>query len=115
MPIKLVELEPKEQECRREEGNMGGAVCVLGGRGGFRSASLPGSLLGLHSLKLVFYKGPCLAERGKPARVKRKGWASPVKDATVAMWGKNTVLGALVSLSSIWFKLSECYQWQISQ
>ena len=67
-------------------------VCVLEGRGGFRSASLPGSLLGLHSLKLVFYKGSCLAERGKPARVKRKGWASPVKDATVAMWGKNTVV-----------------------
>lgn len=63
-------------------------VCVLERRGGFGSASLPGSLLGLHSLKLVFYKGPCLAERGKPARVKRKGWASPVKDATVAMWVK---------------------------
>lgn len=65
-------------------------VCVLEGRGCFRG--LPGSLLGLHSLKRVFYKGPCLAERGKPARVERKGWASPVKDATVAMWGKNTVV-----------------------
>lgn len=55
-------------------------------RGGFEHVSLPGSLLGLHSLKLFFYKGPCLAERGVPARIKRKGWASPVKDATVAMW-----------------------------
>ncbi len=28
-------------------------------------------------------------EKGaKPARVKRKGWAGPVNDATVAMWGK---------------------------
>lgn len=61
---------------------------MLEGRGGFRSASLSGSLLGLHSLKLAFYKGPCLAARGKPARVKRKGWASPVRDANVAMWGK---------------------------
>lgn len=63
------------------------SVRLEGGKG-LRSASLPGSLLGLHSLKLLFYKGPWLAERGKPARVKRKGWASPVKYATVAMWGK---------------------------
>lgn len=67
-------------------------VCALEGRGGFKCARLPGSLLGLHSLKLFFYKGPCLAERGKPARIRRKGWASPVKDATVAMWGENTVV-----------------------
>lgn len=59
-------------------------MCLEGGEG-FKSASMPGSLLGLHSLKLFFYKGPCLAERGEPARVERKGWASPVKDATVAM------------------------------
>ncbi len=81
---------------KKKEEREGVCMCVcesvLEGRGGFRSASLPGSLLGLHSLKPVFYKGPCLAERGKPARVKRKGWASPVKDATVAMWGKNTVV-----------------------
>lgn len=77
-PIKLVEGQPKEQECRRgwgdgrrRRGRECVGVCVLEGRGGFRS--LPGSLLGLHSLKRVFYKGPCLAERGKPARVKKKG------------------------------------------
>lgn len=54
--------------------------------------SLLGLLLSLHSLKLLFYKGPCLAERGKPARVKRKRRATPVKDATVAMRRGNTVV-----------------------
>ena len=48
-------------------------VCVFEGKGGFRRVSLPGSLLGLHSLNLFFYKGPCLAERGQPARIKKKG------------------------------------------
>lgn len=81
-----------------KEGCVG--VCVLEGRGGFSSVCLPGSLLGLHSLKLVFYKGPCLAERGKPAMVKRKGWTNPAKDGTVAMWGENSVL----------LQSSNCYQ-----
>lgn len=62
-------------------------VCALEGRGGFTGAGLPGSLLGIHSLKLLFYKGPCLAEMGKPAMVKRKGWATLVRVATVDMWG----------------------------
>lgn len=44
-----------------------------------------GSLLGLHSLKLLFYKGACLAQRAGPARLrKERGGAGPVMDATVA-------------------------------
>ena len=74
-----------------EEGGKGGCVlCVPDGRGGFSSVRLPGSPLGLHSLMLVFYKAACLAVRGKASLVKRKGWTIPAKDATVAMWGKNS-------------------------
>lgn len=90
MHLKVINFESKskgekERDRGRRQVRVYVNVCEFEGSGGFRRVSLPGFLLGFHSLKLFFYKEPCLAERGQPARIKRKGWANPVKDATVAM------------------------------
>lgn len=62
-------------------------VCVSGWWGGprGRSVRLHGSLLGLYSLKQFFFtRDPAWQRGGKAARVKRKGRAGLLKDATVA-------------------------------
>lgn len=75
---------------------------------GRRSTSLPGSLLGLHSLKLGFYKGPCLAERGKPARVKKKERGGQIQSSMQLLLCGGKYSSALWLVSVVLCELSMC-------
>lgn len=67
-------------------------VCVLEGRRGFRSVSLPGSLLGLHSLKLFFLQGTLPGREGQTCQGKKKGVGKSSQGCNCCYVGENTVV-----------------------